>query len=315
MGMDVAGSQGSLSDQADNFAGDPNNTCVNSQEQIFSPIQIKKVGNASSPGFEQPVSGDGETGPYGFGANQIGATSSELNPYFSKVFGDDGSAWIRETDFQMMGNDGIAVKQPTNGETARDLNIRKTQDRGAISLVQVNGLRGPMILSGFGFDIADRPVPNMGSGGGEVLEFDSRAPGDRTTWKTGPVNLQWDDERKVWQGGPQIVCGVVEGDIKAPTDPCNPEPFVVKVFRLDGYTEGGTLSNCLLSETITCQNRDPSLTQVAVPGQIFVVATRINYEWIPIWVGCPDEGAFSSSPDDGAYPGDPGYGGLPSCVC
>tara|TARA_R100001443_G_scaffold4277_2_gene12668 strand:- start:61351 stop:62262 length:912 start_codon:yes stop_codon:yes gene_type:complete len=303
MGTDISGSQGSLADQASTFASNTGGTCVNSQEQIFSPIQIKKVGSSATPGFEQPSGGEAEDGPFGFGAGQVGPGAAELNPYFSKVFGDDGSNWIKETDFQMMGNDGVSVRSDDEG----DLNIRKLKDRGEVGTVQVNSLRGPLILSGFGFDVADRPVPSIGAEGEEALSFDERVAGDRTTWKTGPVNLQWDDERKVWQGGPQILCGVLEGSISAPTTPCIPTTFILKVFRLDGFTEGGTLSNCLLDETIVCHNRDPSLTQPAVAGLVFVVCVRINYEWIPLWVGCPDDTTTGS--------GDDGDDSLPSCIC
>ena len=33
--------------------------------------------------------------------------------------------------------------------------------------------------------------------------------------------------------------------------------------------------------------RDPSLEQPLIKNQVFVIAVRVNYEWLPLWVGCP----------------------------
>lgn len=285
MALQVTGSSTSVADGAALYGALPNNTTCNSQEQIFSPIIIRKgaAGASLISGFESPAGSSDESGA--FGQNQVGPTRSELDPYFSNALGDDGSEWIKECDYQIMANDG----KPNVG--SRDINIRKT-DRD-ISSVTAVAFRGPIIVSGWGYDVCDRPVPHkmeIAAGGNVSYHvFDEGLVGDRGLWKTGPVNLQWDEERKVWQGGAQIVCGVLKGAIKAPTDPCDPTDFVVKVMRkmVDGAV-GGDLNSCVLGETITCKNRDPSLTQAAVKGMVFVVAVRVNYEWIPLWVGCPD---------------------------
>ena len=285
MALQVTCAQVSVGDAAALYGANSNNTTISSMEQMFSPILIRKGAAAQGaiPGFELPAGATKESGR--FGNNQVGPTRNELDPYFSRIFGDDGSKWIEECDYQIMVNDG------TPNEGSGDINIRKT-DR-SITNVSVTALRGPLILSGWGFDICDRPVPRAGAAA--VFSFDEEVVNNRGKWKTGPVNLQWDEERKVWQGGPQILCGVVSGKIEAPVDPCQPTTFVVHVFRKgrdlpNGVPPGkqGGIGSCDLGETIICVNRDPSLSQVAVQGMIFVVAVRINYEWIPIWVGCPD---------------------------
>ena len=109
---------------------------------------------------------------------------------------------------------------------------------------------------------------------------------DRARWKTGPVHLMWDDERQVWQGGYHIVCGVALEGIKAPVDVCTPEDFKIRLFRNTQHM-GGKLSD-VTDETITVYNRDPSLEQEHVPNAVFVMAIKLNYEWIPLWVGCPE---------------------------
>ncbi len=261
-----------------------------SDEQIFSPVQISQSnwgwdgGWTSGPSFESAWSRSwGESGDFGPGV--VGPTVEELNPYYSNVL---------DNFF-----DGLDFVQVVNNSYGNDLDIRKLDNDP--STVYTAGLRGPLILSGWGYDIADRPVPSS-----DNETHDEDMQGDRSTWKSGPVNLQWDEERKVWQGGPQIVCGTVLGPIRAPTGPCSPTSFRVRLLRLQGTnsTYGSVTakklsknddyfygSNC---EEITVTNRDPSLEEVSNNGMIFCIAVRINYEWLPIWIGCPDAGGGST---------------------
>ena len=133
----------------------------------------------------------------------------------------------------------------------------------------------------------DLPVPQKGAEFPDNTKFDEEMVHDRAKWKTGPVHLMWDDERQVWQGGYHIVCGVVEGSIVAPTGGvCNPTYFTVKLLRNTQRTEDEKLSN-VLDETIEVANRDPSLEQGAQTNSIFCMAIKLNYEWLPLWVGCP----------------------------
>tara|TARA_R110002167_G_scaffold79900_2_gene220025 strand:+ start:5777 stop:6745 length:969 start_codon:yes stop_codon:yes gene_type:complete len=280
MGTDISGQVGDLSSIAGQVGEQPEDMAVSSTEQILSPIVIRKGGGTGVDfAFQVPEGGEDETGPFGvLSGGFVGPTRSELDPYFSNFLGDSGGSWLAQSDFQMMKNDGV----PAIGE-GEDLNIRKTESRSDINGAAVVGLRGPLILSGFGTDIADRPVPRSSD---SPFTLNQDAAGDRTMWKSGPVNLQWDDERKVWQGGAQIICGVVSGGISAPDSPCDPTTFIMKVFRKND----SELSTCDLQETIRVKNRDPSLEEDAAENAIFCIAVRINYEWIPIWVGCPVAG-------------------------
>ena len=199
---------------------------------------------------------------------------------------------MKQNDYRIVVNNSII------NNTTGDFNIRKLEDIGGdranISIVHpMNALRGPLIISGWGFGMDDFPVPNKGSAYPDNREFDQNMSHDRALWKTGPVHLMWDDERQVWQGGYPIVCGVVQGEIKAPVDVCNPETFEVNLLRKNNNT-GGVLSDESPDgspESITVTNRDPSLEQDAVPNAIFCMAIKLNYEWLPLWVGCPEEPA------------------------
>jgi len=247
-----------------------------SWEQIFSPINIEKGLSSATPGFRPPQA-TSENGQ--FGGSAVGPTISELDPYFSDMFGDEGEQFFEATDYRII---------TTIVDGAMPTSLSKDDiEAGDVTAVRTNGLRGPLIMSGWGFGIDDLPVPAKGASYPDKMDFDPKMVGDRAKWKTGPVNLMWDDERQVWQGGYHVVCGIAMDAIVAPTDPCDPEPFPVQIFRNTNHL-GGRLST-VLGETITVQNRDVSLEQDFIANAIFVIAIRLNYEWIPIWVGCPED--------------------------
>lgn len=62
------------------------------------------------------------------------------------------------------------------------------------------GLRGPLVLVGWGFDTHGKPVPNrdFDDAGGKTMEFADNFLRRPDLWKAGPVDLRWDYERNVW---------------------------------------------------------------------------------------------------------------------
>jgi len=81
------------------------------------------------------------------------------------------------------------------------------------------GLRGPLILSGWGYNMKGCPVPADPS---DEKKFLSNWLRKAKKWKTGPVDLRWDDERKVWTAPPPettkdkygfIIEGVLEDEL------------------------------------------------------------------------------------------------------
>ncbi len=262
------------------LANDPGNSALSSSEQIYSPIFIVRSNNAaghSISSFAQPLASSYSSGQYESG--HVGPTRSELDPYFSN-FLNSPSEWMKSNDFQMMSNNGASIQ---NG--GADANIRKV-NRGAVTQVAVNHFRGPLCISGWGTDLADRPVPSVSSSGELSWELDPSAVSSRATWPAGPVDLKWDEERSVWSGGHHLLCGwtkeVPKGEI------CAPSSFTMHVLRLKNGIGGG-LDSAFRGETVTVLNHDPSLKEDAEDGKkIFVIAGRINYEWVPLWVGCPE---------------------------
>lgn len=278
MPLDVSGSMGNVTDASAAAGAFPQNTVNTGIEQIYTPIIIRREGQggAGIPTFEVQQADGASSGAYA--AGHLGATRREYDPYFSVLATGSSADFMKECDYWHVRN----YASGTNGE---DLNPRKV-DRGSISTVGVAHFRGPMIMSGWGSDMADRPVPHVG---GDPFTADPELLNNRGVWKAGPVAMLWDRDRKVWSMGHHMICGVAMQKISAPTTPCSPTYFNIKVFRDTSESSPPNLSANKLSETATITNRDISLTQDYVEDLIFVVAARINYEWLPVWVGCPEQ--------------------------
>lgn len=276
----VTGSSNNITHATAGLAADRESVSVSSVEQLYSPILIKRNGQETGtfPSFNNPQ--QGETGGTGvFGAGHTGPTRTELDPYFSNNLGD--ASWFSRIDFQFMANDGT-------GQNGPDTNIGKIE-RSTVSKVTVNHFRGPLCLAGWGTDIADRPYPNISDAGEDSWKINPLVAGDRSTHVAGPVDLKWDEERRVWSGGAHILCGVARSVPAGSL--CNPSPFTVNILRLE-QGRSGNLSNQLFGETVTAYNFDTSLHEPAAEGKkIFVIIARLNYKWIPIWVGCPECGS------------------------
>ena len=81
--------------------------------------------------------------------------------------------------------------------------------------------KGPMVLCGWGIDIDGNPVPAkpLASGETEVQYVDNYLQRS-DLWKTGPIDIRWDDDRKVWvtggTGGAKLV-QVLDDGIVAPS--------------------------------------------------------------------------------------------------
>ena len=212
-----------------------------SNDKIYTPVYIEKT-PSKTPGFENPI------------GEHIGPTSKTLNPYYSLGVNMDYSAVCHDDD-------------------PKNLSPGKKQYKD-IKEFRTMGFRGPMILSGYGYDICDQPVPNDGND-----SFNTEVSQNRKLYKTGPIDLKWDDDRKVWGSGVHIVEGILLSNITAPSSPDNPTEFQISVRRGKTWEDKG--------EIITCHNRDTSLSVNLSPSlSIFVMVNRINYQWRPCWIGC-----------------------------
>jgi hypothetical protein len=103
---------------------------------------------------------------------------------------DGGGGYVGATGIYPSGSGG-----PVDFYFEKDHWARHTVERKGIRGV---GLRSPMVLTGWGYDIDDNPVPADTE---NPTTFHPEANWNPHHWKSGPVDLRWDNERGVWTGG------------------------------------------------------------------------------------------------------------------
>jgi len=86
-----------------------------------------------------------------------------------------------------------------SNEMIDDVHIRLTSDYGVG--YRTFGLRAPLVLTGWGLDLEGKPVPNSTPNTPSDTYADNwlKKP---TNWKTGPLDLRWDENRGVWTSWP-----------------------------------------------------------------------------------------------------------------
>lgn len=180
----------------------------------------------------------------------ISPTSFDLDPYW----------FFRDNDFGIVTRDERA--------NTYDLNIKKDNVKAYVRTV---GLRGPLMYSAWGYDICGLPVPSTGK---NSLKFDNQTAYNRSKWKSGPIDLRWDELRKVWVGGPEMIEGKLISKLDAPKDIDHPTKADMTVYR------GFDLK--IRDESVTLYNRNPKLS---LSANDYVTAVKINYEWRPVGGG------------------------------
>ena len=209
----------------------------------------------------------------------VSPTSFDLDPYF----------FFQDHDFAITARAGIAT----------DLNHTKNPVKAASGQysVQPMAFRAPMFLSGWGYDICGLPVPTSGASFELSRNFNEYAGLDRRLWKSGPVDLRWDDDRKVWTGGPEVVEGKMithlrNGDTETPALGTG-IIYRGKGLRYSTYEADLTGSGIILpnpyvskptsssvsgeyNELIQISNRNPG---ISLESGDYFSAIKINYEW------------------------------------
>jgi hypothetical protein len=177
------------------------NVSMSTIESIFTPYSTDYNSSGDFPSFERPTS------------SSLDATSLYLNPFNPlNIFGSgqgSGNTWVNSGHNIIAASVGSGLGNPTGVAPTGELYKQNPENfvfdsdytaRGKVETQKVRamGLRSPLILSGWGFDVNGNPVPASGDG----IHPDTFT--DPRVWKTGPVDLRWDDDRKVWTGGTQV---------------------------------------------------------------------------------------------------------------
>lgn len=89
----------------------------------------------------------------------------------------------------------------SSGSGYQQMNQRKKP--GVIEDARLIALRGPLVMSGWGFDYAGNPIPNMAASGNDPIQNFTSSPTEdylvkSDLWPAGPVDLRWDKWRGVW---------------------------------------------------------------------------------------------------------------------
>jgi hypothetical protein len=140
--------------------------------------------------------------------------------------------------------------------------------------IRAVGFRAPMVLSGWGFDTNGSPVP---ADANDSSAFASGAFSNPALWKTGPVDLRWDDARKVWTGGTDTTIYLCKA-----TNTINTSCFSYEVERdntLSQYTRN-TLGGGSLGFDASANIYDPQ--QVAYGNGPENRGCRVSLDYGPI---------------------------------
>ena len=258
-------------------------------EQIFSPVGIRQnpTENPDDEVFPyivkhktpKNIEGDEDTeGKATLWEGDVRPVAKSLDPYFLPS----------STDFSAVYMNNYAWFTSDNSMHLENYNYSPKQ---IASDVRTYGLRGPLLLSGWGYDLAGMPVPAL-EDKMDGQFYPANPALNRGWWKTGPVDLMWDDERQVWAGGLSFVEGKLLTDIKPAGDPESPDTTgTAQIFRRQ-YNRGDKKYQWRnLGEVVTITNRDPSL-KVSIEDALesgytpYVMLVRINYEWRVVYVSC-----------------------------
>lgn len=205
----------------------------------------------------------------------VSPTSFDLDPYF----------FFETNDY------GITLR----GGNTTDVNHKKDPlPSGNSRSVQAMVYKGPLYLSGWGYDICGLPVPED-KFPGRGRSFDMRAANNRSLWKTGPVDLRWDDDRKVWVGGPEVIEGKMltalpAGDISSPAtgsgivyrgrnliwNKFNILPNTGGLIKPDPFGGPSPYIKTNVQEAVLLTNRN---NQVSLGVGDHFIAVKVNYEW------------------------------------
>ena len=244
-----------------------------SQEQIFSPLEIKvdlTKARENVPSIKQPYANRAvEQGAFpirGSSEVSINPNATTLDPYFSPTEITDSNGNKKTVPAHLISDFNITINDThpdgdgeLEDENDVDISIKKSPNTPCVRTI---GFRGPMLMSGWGFDIGDKPVPfketrwvpnpdfdssqgvstpdnpvlapNPKFKDGDTFKIDPTYGSARKDFQSGPVHLLWDRERQVWSGGLPMLMGVATSNVDAPEDPTSPTEFTIEVLRERG---------------------------------------------------------------------------------
>jgi len=196
----------------------------NKKDHIY-PGLGEDVGGWTQPkGAQPPLNSVVDTGVYGTGAANTGITGFSqwvTNAYDNLISSTYLNAFAITNGFPQSGYSntpdhghdvdiiarGLSAPTGTGGllmgfsalGTGSGFDSLKNQDYPTEGGQRPMVIRGPVIVGGWGFDLDGRPVPASADDPTKFIDHWMRKP---QTWKVGPIDLRWDDERNCWTAPP-----------------------------------------------------------------------------------------------------------------
>lgn len=208
----------------------------------------------------------------------ISITSKTMNPFMEKATAE---SLAEKADWK----NGHDMTNLISGSEMGEKGIRMED---SASDVRPMGIRGPVVIVGWGYDTKGYPVPNKGGDGGTDCKFldDWLVKPDK--WKAGPLDVVWDDGKKMWVPNCHHKDAILFGKLKGDLDP--------------GGTSEADIESGGDTETVTVTNR---MGQPLCKGQnVFLYYNShaceyvvIQAQFMPVCVVTDLRASASSDPD------------------
>jgi hypothetical protein len=134
----------------------------------------------------------GQSGIPHFGTSQLtgsgNPTVADLNP-FTLAYDASGNVLSHVSFGAVVRDSGLF--DALTFDSATNAGLQTDYIRGV-------GLRAPVILSGWGYDTLGNPTPSGAPNADGSIPFASGYKVNTDAWKAGPLDVRWDDTRKVW---------------------------------------------------------------------------------------------------------------------
>lgn len=217
--------------------------------------------------------------------------------HFTSPWSGDARPEIIASDMRSGLNIGVC---PTFGEEIAD-DSTEIHDNDDTTDLRSVGLRLPSVFAGFGYTTEGFPVPSLYeqkvwadsryTADVEIEDDEKRRFADNVRkradiWKAGPIDLRWDEPRKMWVAAPEVVVGYTLSDISAASGRYADKTFTsgelqVSNGRFDDYNVGDNNKILLINRSVSTE----------MQSGVLVIAVRTNNgEYMPVWVDCaPDE--------------------------
>lgn len=121
-------------------------------------------------------------------------------PHFTKPQ-DESTTQANSITLNPFSGGDIGVMVYGNKDEETNYNNDLLHDKPILSdNIRGIGLRAPLILVGYGYDVNGKPVPNK-TPDAPGDEFDDNYKTEQTKHKAGPLDARWDESRGVWVAG------------------------------------------------------------------------------------------------------------------